>query len=65
MLAAAICVAGALLGAVNGVIVVFSRVPDVVVTLTTGFIWVGWPFLFRGRAVALRKNSFNWALAFW
>jgi ribose transport system permease protein len=41
LLAAAILVAGALLGAVNGLIVVFSRVPDVVVTLTTGFIWGG------------------------
>jgi ribose transport system permease protein len=41
LLAAAILVAGALQGAVNGLIVVFSRVPDVVVTLTTGFIWGG------------------------
>jgi ribose transport system permease protein len=41
LLAAAILVAGALVGAVNGLIVVFSRVPDVVVTLTTGFIWGG------------------------
>src|SRR6185503_8797706 len=28
-------------GAINGLIVVVSRVPDVVVTLTTGFIWGG------------------------
>jgi len=41
LLAAAILATGALLGAVNGLIVVFSRVPDVVVTLTTGFIWGG------------------------
>jgi ribose transport system permease protein len=41
LLAAAILIAGALVGAVNGLIVVFSRVPDVVVTLTTGFIWGG------------------------
>ncbi|HUC67905.1 MAG TPA: ABC transporter permease [Stellaceae bacterium] len=40
-LAAAIVLAGALAGAINGLIVVFSRVPDVVVTLTTGFIWGG------------------------
>jgi ribose transport system permease protein len=40
-LAAAILLAGTLVGAVNGLIVVFSRVPDVVVTLTTGFIWGG------------------------
>jgi ribose transport system permease protein len=32
---------GAAMGAANGLIVVFSRVPDVVVTLTTGFIWGG------------------------
>lgn len=41
VLAAAIVLAGALEGAINGLIVVFSRVPDVVVTLTTGFIWGG------------------------
>jgi ribose transport system permease protein len=41
LLAAAILIAGALMGALNGLIVVFSRVPDVVVTLTTGFIWGG------------------------
>jgi ribose transport system permease protein len=29
------------MGALNGLLVVFSRVPDVVVTLTTGFIWGG------------------------
>ncbi len=40
-LAAAILVAGALGGALNGIIVVVSRIPDVVVTLTTGFIWGG------------------------
>jgi ribose transport system permease protein len=49
LLAAAICVAGALLGAVNGLIVVFSRVPDVVVTLTTGFIWGGVALLILER----------------
>jgi len=41
MLAALILVAGALQGAANGIIVVVSRIPDVVVTLTTGFIWGG------------------------
>jgi ribose transport system ATP-binding protein len=40
-LAAAILVAGAAIGAVNGLLVVVSRVPDVIVTLTTGFIWGG------------------------
>jgi ABC-type xylose transport system permease subunit len=28
-------------GAVNGLLVIVSRVPDVIVTLTTGFIWGG------------------------
>jgi ribose transport system permease protein len=32
---------GAAMGAANGLIVVFLRVPDVVVTLTTGFMWSG------------------------
>ncbi|HEY1721008.1 MAG TPA: ABC transporter permease [Magnetospirillaceae bacterium] len=41
LLSLAILVAGALVGAINGFIVVFSRVPDVVVTLTTGFVWGG------------------------
>ena len=41
LLAAAILIAGAAIGAVNGFLVVVSRVPDVIVTLTTGFIWGG------------------------
>jgi ribose transport system permease protein len=41
LLAAAIVVAGAVQGALNGVIIVLSKIPDVVVTLTTGFIWGG------------------------
>lgn len=41
LLAVAIVAAGAVVGAVNGVMVVVSRVPDVIVTLTTGFIWGG------------------------
>jgi ribose transport system permease protein len=49
LLAAAILVAGALLGAVNGLIVVFARVPDIVVTLTTGFIWGGVALLILER----------------
>jgi ribose transport system ATP-binding protein len=40
-LAAAILIAGAAIGAVNGLLVVVTRVPDVIVTLTTGFIWGG------------------------
>jgi ribose transport system ATP-binding protein len=41
LLAAAILIAGAGVGAVNGLLVVISRVPDVIVTLTSGFIWGG------------------------
>jgi ribose transport system ATP-binding protein len=40
-LAPAVLIAGAAIGAVNGLLVVVSRVPDVIVTLTTGFIWGG------------------------
>jgi ribose transport system ATP-binding protein len=41
LLAIAVLLAGAAIGAVNGLMVVASRVPDVIVTLTTGFIWGG------------------------
>ncbi len=41
LLAAAVLVIGAAAGALNGVVAVLSRIPDVVVTLTTGFIWGG------------------------
>src|ERR1700733_14835129 len=40
-LAVVILIAGAAIGAVNGLLVIVSRVPDVIVTLTTGFIWGG------------------------
>ena len=40
-LSAAILAAGAAIGAINGLLVMISRVPDVIVTLTTGFIWGG------------------------
>jgi ribose transport system permease protein len=40
-LAAAVLIAGATIGALNGLIVIMSRIPDVVATLTTGFIWGG------------------------
>ena len=40
-LAIAVLIAGAAIGAVNGLMVIVSRVPDVIVTLTTGFIWGG------------------------
>ena len=41
LLAVAILAAGAAIGAVNGLLVIVSRVPDVIVTLTSGFIWGG------------------------
>jgi ribose transport system permease protein len=40
-LAVLVLAIGAAIGALNGVIVVLSGVPDVVATLTTGFIWGG------------------------
>lgn len=36
-----VLVCGAVMGLINGVIAAISRIPDVVVTLTTGFIWGG------------------------
>jgi ribose transport system permease protein len=41
LLAVMVLAVGALIGALNGLIVVLSRVPDVVATLTTGFMWGG------------------------
>ena len=41
LLAAAVLVVGAAIGALNGLIVILSRIPDVVATLTSGFIWGG------------------------
>jgi ribose transport system permease protein len=40
---------GALQGALNGIITAVSRIPDVVVTLTTGFIWGGVALLILER----------------
>jgi len=41
LLAVAVLIIGAAIGALNGLIVVLSRIPDVVATLTSGFIWGG------------------------
>jgi ribose transport system permease protein len=41
LLAVTVLMAGAAIGALNGLIVVLSRIPDVVATLTSGFIWGG------------------------
>ena len=49
LLAAAVLLAGAAIGAVNGLLVIVSRVPDVIVTLTTGFIWGGFALLVLER----------------
>jgi len=49
LLAAGIIAIGAVVGAVNGLLVVASRVPDVIVTLTTGFIWGGGALLIMER----------------
>ncbi|MFN8519282.1 MAG: ABC transporter permease [Chloroflexota bacterium] len=38
---AATLLLGALLGAVNGILVVVTRVPDIVVTLAMSFVWAG------------------------
>lgn len=38
---------GLLLGAINGTLVVLTRVPDIVVTLATYFVWAGFALLVR------------------
>jgi ribose transport system permease protein len=40
-LAGMVLIVGAAIGALNGLIVIVSRIPDVVATLTSGFIWGG------------------------
>ena len=51
---------GLLLGAVNGGLVVVTRVPDIVVTLAMGFVWAGCALLVRqvpgGEAATWLKN---------
>jgi ribose transport system permease protein len=44
-----VLVCGALMGLANGIIAAISRIPDVVVTLTTGFIWAGVALLIMER----------------
>ena len=48
-LAVLVLVFGAAQGVVNGVLIVLSRIPDIVVTLTTGFIWGGVALLILER----------------
>jgi ribose transport system permease protein len=40
---------GLFLGAVNGVLVVLTKVPDIVVTLATSFVWAGFALLVSQR----------------
>jgi ribose transport system permease protein len=51
---------GLLLGAVNGALVVLTKVPDIVVTLATYFVWAGFALLVRpapgGSAVPWLKD---------
>jgi len=51
---------GLVLGAVNGALVVITRVPDIVVTLAMGFVWAGFALLVRpapgGAAVQWLKD---------
>ena len=49
ILAGLIIIAGAVVGLVNGLLVVVSHVPDVIVTLTTGFVWGGVALLILER----------------
>jgi ribose transport system permease protein len=42
-----VIVLGLLLGAINGTLVVFTRVPDIVVTLAMSFVWAGFALLVR------------------
>ena len=49
LLAVLVLVLGAVFGAINGLIVAVSRIPDVVATLTTGFIWGGVALLILER----------------
>jgi ribose transport system permease protein len=48
-IAVLILILGAAQGAINGLTVAISRIPDVVVTLTTGFIWGGVALLILER----------------
>lgn len=49
LLAIVLLIVGAIVGALNGIVTALSRIPDVVVTLTTGFIWGGVALLILER----------------
>jgi ribose transport system permease protein len=40
-----VLVLGLILGAINGAVVVLTRVPDIVITLAMSFVWAGWALL--------------------
>ncbi len=44
-----VLVLGLVLGAINGSLVVLTRVPDIVVTLAMGFVWAGFTLLVLNR----------------
>ena len=48
-----VLVLGLVLGAINGGLVVVTRVPDIVVTLAMSFVWAGFALLVR--TVARRR----------
>src|SRR6266550_2535626 len=41
----AVLVLGLVLGGINGAVIVFTRVPDIVVTLAMSFVWAGFALL--------------------
>jgi ribose transport system permease protein len=43
----AVLLLGLLLGAINGGLVVLTKVPDIIVTLATSFVWAGFALLVR------------------
>lgn len=49
LLSVLILVLGAVMGLLNGLVTAISRIPDIVVTLTTGFIWGGVALLIMER----------------
>ncbi len=55
-----VLVLGLILGAVNGALVVVTRVPDIVVTLGTSFVWAGCALLVRA---APGGSSAQWLMS--
>ncbi len=55
-----VLVLGLVLGAVNGALVVVTRVPDIIVTLGTSFVWAGFALLVRA---APGGSSAQWLMS--